>query len=200
MKNSGFFWLLGLIILVVFGGSLLLLEPYKLKGSEISSQVAAPSFNLQSSQGDRYVLDQHRGKYVILFFGYTYCPDICPTTLYMLKEVKQQLGKKADRLEVVFITVDPERDSQEKLATYLGVFDKSFYGLTGSESELETVWSDYGVYRQKSEPVGSNAYLVDHSTRLYLIDQKGNLRLTYPVDVLVSDLVSDIKYLVKSEG
>lgn len=199
MKNFGFMWLGAFVIIVVFLGSILLIEPYKLKGSEITSPVVAPSFSLQSSQGDQYRLKDHQGKIIILFFGYTFCPDICPTTLYMFKEVKDRLGKNFNDAEIVFITVDPERDNQEKLSNYLSTFDNTFFGLTGSMNDLEKVWKDYGVYRQVNNVGGTTGYLVDHSTRLYLIDKKGNLKVTYPVDTPVSDLVSDIKFLLKTK-
>lgn len=198
MKNIGFMWLAALVMILVFVGSLLLFEPYKLKGSEITSPTAAPSFSLLSSKGEQYKLKDHQGKIVILFFGYTYCPDICPTTLYKFKEVENLLGKKSNEMEVVLITVDPERDTQEKLSSYLKTFDDTFFGLTGNENDLETIWKDYGVFRQISNVKGGKEYLVDHSTRLYLIDKKGNLRATYLVDTPISDLVSDIKYLLKS--
>ena len=197
VKNPGFFWLLSLFGAIILGSAFLLIEPYKIKGSEITTAAPAPLFTLESSQGDLYSLKDHQGKFLILFFGYTYCPDICPTTLYKLKTVEEELGKNADEVEIVFITVDPKRDTQEKLAKYLNSFDNSFFGLTADLATLEQVWKDYGVFRQESLTDGSKDYLVDHSTRLYLVDKSGNLRVTYFVDVTVSDLVSDIKYLIK---
>ena len=200
VKIPGFYWLLGLLGAIILVSAFLLMEPYKIKGSEITTAAPAPLFTLESSQGDMYSLKDHQGKFLILFFGYTYCPDICPTTLYKLKTVEEELGKNADEVEIVFITVDPKRDTQEKLANYLNSFDDSFFGLTGDEPALERVWKDYGVFRQENLTDGSKDYLVDHSTRLYLIDKNGNLKVTYYVDVPVSDLVSDIKYLIGKSG
>jgi len=200
MKNRGFYLLLSLLGAIILGSAFLLIEPYKIKGSEITTAAPAPIFTLESSQGDLYSLNDHKGKYQILFFGYTYCPDICPTTLYKLKSVKEDLGNNADEVEILFITVDPKRDTQEKLTKYLHSFDDSFFGLTGDELTLNQVWKDYGVFRQERLADGSKDYLVDHSTRLYLIDKNGNLKVTYFVDVSVSDMVSDIKYLIKTTG
>jgi len=200
VKNPGLIWLISLFGVIVLITSFFLIEPYKIKGSEITTSVQAPKFTLDSSQGNLFSLEEHRGKFLILFFGYSYCPDICPTTLYKLKTVKEELGKNSDQVDVIFITVDPKRDTQDKLAKYLQSFDDSFYGLTGDESELEPVWKGYGVFRQENLAEGSIDYLVDHSTRLYLIDKGGNLKATYFVDVTVSDLVSDLKYLIKKTG
>jgi protein SCO1/2 len=200
VKNPGFIWLLSLLGAIILGSAFLLIEPYKIKGSEITTLAPAPMFTLESSHGDLYSLKDHQGKFLILFFGYTYCPDICPTTLYKLKTVNEELGNNADEVEIVFVTVDPKRDTQEKLAKYLHSFDDSFFGLTGDEHALEQVWKDYGVFRQESIADGSKDYLVDHTTRLYLIDKSGNLKVTYFVDVTVSDLVSDIKYLIAKSG
>ena len=200
VKNPGFYWLLSLLGAIILGSAILLIEPYKIKGSEITTVAPAPMFTLESSQGDQYSLKDHQGKFQILFFGYTYCPDICPTTLYKLKTVKEELGNNSDEVEIVFVTVDPKRDTQEKLTNYLHSFDDSFFGLTGDEPALEQVWKDYGVFRQESIADGSKDYLVDHSTRLYLIDKSGNLKVTYFVDVTVSDMVSDIKYLIEKSG
>jgi protein SCO1/2 len=200
VKNPGFYWLLCFIVAIILVSAFLFNEPYKIKGSEITTIAPAPLFTLESSQRGMYSLKGHQGKFQILFFGYTYCPDICPTTLYKLKTVKEELRKNADEVEIVFITVDPKRDTQEKLAKYLNSFDDSFFGLTGDELALEQVWNDYGVFRQENLTDGSKGYLVDHSTRLYLIDKNGNLKVTYFVDVPVSDLVSDIKYLIRKSG
>lgn len=199
MKNIGLFSLIGLLGIIVLIPVFLLIEPYSIKGSEITTPVSAPLFSLPSSQGGSYVLKEHRGKIQILFFGYTYCPDICPTTLYKMKLVKEELGKLSDQVEIVFITVDPLRDTSEKLAIYLRSFDRTFYGLTGDENELNEVWNDYGVFRKVNKENESINYLVDHSTRIYLIDKNGNFRVTYLVDVPVTDLVSDIKFLLKTD-
>lgn len=199
MKKLGFWWLViavaltGLIFGVVFS------KPYTLKGSVIDPPVPAPLFSLESSQGDNYNLLDHQGKFVMLFFGYTYCPDVCPTTLYEMKEIKKRLQENSSKLEFVFITVDPNRDTKEQLSRYLLSFDNSFYGLTADENILNKVWQDYGVYREIQQTGSSSNYLVDHSARLYLIDPQGQLILTYLTDMPLDDLVADMQYLFKQE-
>jgi protein SCO1/2 len=149
MKNSGFWFLLVLIaaVGVVFG--FVIERPYTFRGSVIDPAVPAPEFSLLSSQGEEYSLVSRTGKFVLIFFGYTYCPDVCPTTLSEMKEIKARLKDKAENIEFVFITVDPQRDTQEQLTRYLALFDGSFFGLTGTTEQLEMVWKDYGVYREK---------------------------------------------------
>ena len=135
---------------------------------------------------------------VLLFFGFTSCPDVCPTTLSDFKQVRQRLGKDADRVSFVFITVDPDRDTPERMAKYASGFDPSFIGLSGDEAQLGPVWKAYGVYRQlKKASADDTAYEVEHSTQLYLVDASGNLRLTYSYGTPVDDLLQDIRFLLK---
>jgi protein SCO1/2 len=197
MKNSGFWFLLVLIaaVGVVFG--FVVERPYTFRGSVIDPAVPAPQFSLPSSQGEEYSLVSRTGKFVLIFFGYTYCPDVCPTTLYEMKEIKARLKDKAENIEFVFITVDPERDTLEQLTRYLASFDGSFFGLTGTTEQLEMVWKDYGVYREIQETDNSLGYLVDHTSRLYLINSQGELMMTYLYETTLDEIVSDLNYLIK---
>jgi protein SCO1/2 len=197
MKNSGFWFLLVLIaaVGVVFG--FVIERPYTFRGSVIDPAVPAPQFSLPSSQGEEYSLVSRTGKFVLIFFGYTYCPDVCPTTLYEMKEIKARLKDKAENIEFVFITVDPERDTLEQLTRYLASFDGSFFGLTGTTEQLEMLWQDYGVYREIQETDNSLGYLVDHTSRLYLINSQGELMMTYLYETTLDEIVSDLNYLIK---
>lgn len=197
MKNSGFWFLLVLIaaVGVVFG--FVIERPYTFRGSVIDPAVPAPEFSLLSSQGEEYSLVSRTGKFVLIFFGYTYCPDVCPTTLSEMKEIKTRLKDKAENIEFVFITVDPQRDTQEQLTRYLASFDGSFFGLTGTTEQLEMVWKDYGVYREIQETDNSLGYLVDHTSRLYLINSQGELMMTYLYETTLDEIVSDLNYLIK---
>jgi protein SCO1/2 len=197
MKNSGFWFLLVLIaaVGVVFG--FVIERPYTFRGSVIDPAVPAPEFSLLSSQGEEYSLVSRTGKFVLIFFGYTYCPDVCPTTLSEMKEIKARLKDKAENIEFVFITVDPQRDTQEQLTRYLASFDGSFFGLTGTTEQLEMVWKDYGVYREIQETDNSLGYLVDHTSRLYLINSQGELMMTYLYETTLDEIVSDLNYLIK---
>jgi protein SCO1/2 len=139
-----------------------------------------------------------RGKVVLLYFGYTSCPDVCPTTLADLRQVRSMLGDKGQDVQVVFITVDPDRDTPDRLQSYVSAFDPSFLGLGGSLSDLEPVYRSYGVYREIDKNGDSaGGYSVTHTARVYLIDPQGNLRLTYSFGTLPEDIAHDIRVLLK---
>lgn len=197
MKNSGFWSLILLIAVVGIVFGFVIERPHTFTGSVIDPAVPAPEFSLLSSQGGEYRLVSRTGKFVLIFFGYTHCPDVCPTTLYEMKEIKARLKEKAEKIEFVFITVDPERDTQDQLTRYLASFDESFYGLTGTTQDLEKVWKDYGVYREIQETDNSLGYLVDHTSRLYLINSQGELMMTYLYETTLDEIVSDLNYLIK---
>ncbi len=186
-----------LLVGLVFG--VFLSQPYTIRGSVIDPPIPAADFILDSSQGGEFRLSDHQGKFVMIFFGYTTCPDVCPTTLFEMKQVKKGLKENNDAVEFVFITVDPERDSVEQLGRYLQSFDDSFYGLTASEERLSKVWDDYGVYREIQETDSAVGYLVDHTSRLYLVDPNGKLMMTYLFDMSVDDIVADLQHLIRNQ-
>ncbi|MBI3961298.1 MAG: SCO family protein [Deinococcus sp.] len=187
--------LLGLVITaglaLAVAGTGLFTRPYVFHGSLIDPPVPAVDFALTDQFGQPFHLSQQTGNVVLLFFGYTSCPDECPATLAQLKQVRAQLGNQAERVRVVFITVDPEQDTQEHIGEFLARFDPAFTGLTGSTAELEPVWRSYGVYQAK------RTELVEHTSRIYAIDPRGNLRLTYPIETSDNDLARDIQQLLK---
>lgn len=171
---------------------LVLAQHYTLRGSAIVPPAPAPEIAL-----GEYRLTGDQGKVVMLAFGYTTCPDICPATLGEFKQVLEGLGKDAANVQMLFITVDPARDTPERISAYTAAFDPRIRGLSGSEEDLQAVWSAYGVTRIVRE-VGSKAgYLVDHSTRIYVVDQAGNLRATYAFGTPVADLIADLRFLVR---
>jgi protein SCO1 len=182
---------LGLAAVMIFA----LTRPYHFRGSLIDPPFPAPDFTLPSQKGD-FTLSSQRGSLVLIFFGYTNCPDVCPATLSEMKEISQRLGKDAGRVKFVFITVDPGRDSVERTGQYVSNFSPDFYGLSGSEAQLDPVWKAYGVYRSLGDTSQSN-YPVEHSAQQYLIDSSGNLRLTYSFGTPVDDILSDARYLIK---
>lgn len=195
--------MLGLVAVIVgftFTG------PYTFRGSLIDPPVPAADFTLTDSQGSDFTLSNQSGSLVLIFFGYTTCPDVCPATLGEMKQIRERLladsrlADKADSVRYVFITVDPQRDTAERMGKYLATFDPTFIGLTGSEAQLNPVWKSYGVYRAISETESAAGYLVDHTARVYLVDQDGNLRLTYAFGTPVDDILQDVRYLLKSEG
>lgn len=162
-------------------------------GGTLNPPRPAPDFVLIDQHGEPFRLRDQKGKAVVLFFGYTTCPDVCPGTLAHYRRVKEMLGEDADRVEFVFITVDPERDTTERLAEYVAIFDPEFIGLTGDRADLERVWADYGVYAERvDEPDSPVGYWMNHTSLSYVIDPKGDLRLAHlfgtPVEAVVEDL------------
>jgi protein SCO1 len=160
------------------------------QGTPVEPPVALTDFTLPSSRdGAPLSLSDLAGTPTLLFFGYTFCPDVCPLTLSEMKRTKELLGADGARLNVVFVSVDPARDTPEVLARYVTTFDPSFIGLQGDEATLRRIGKEYGLYYKQNTPEGTSAaYLVDHSAASYLIDGNGQLRMLYgygtPPDVL----------------
>jgi len=144
------------------------------------------------STGKPTSLEDFRGKLVMVFFGFTHCPDVCPTTLLKAAEVRKALGAEADRLQVLFVTVDPERDTPEALAKYVPAFDPSFIGLRGDDDETRKAAREFKVFFQKVPNRDGTSYNVDHTAASYILDTEGRLRLfvrhTQPVEEIVGDL------------
>jgi protein SCO1/2 len=157
----------------------------------------APQFELTRADGSLFRLGDQKGRLTLLFFGYTSCPDVCPTTLAELRQVMEDMGPKADSVQVVFVSVDPRRDTPEKIQAYVDHFDSSFIGLSGTTEELEPIWNDYGVFREEVEAASALGYIVNHTARVSLIDGDGNLRLSYGFQTPVADIVHDLKLLLR---
>lgn len=158
----------------------------------------APEIRLQAHDGTDFRLSRHRGEVVAITFGYTFCPDVCPTTLAELAQVRARLGPAGARLRVVFVTVDPERDGPERLRAYTQAFDRTFTGLTGTAAELAAVQNTYGVVAKKQSVRGTSAaYVVDHSAFVYVVDAEGRLRLMFPFGTSVDDMTHDIGLLLR---
>jgi protein SCO1/2 len=193
------YWIwIGLIILLAAIGfvSVAFARPYSFHGSVYQPPMAAPDFSLQNTDGQLFQLSKQRGQLILLFFGYTNCPDECPATLAVVKQVFANLGSQSSRVDFVFITVDPQRDNSTQIRSFLAKYNASFIGLAGSTAELTPVWKAYGVYQQP--PINSTVpqYQVTHSTQLYLIDPQGQLRMTYNLDTTVDDISQDIQHIL----
>ena len=132
-----------------------------------------------------------------MFFGYTFCPDICPTTLYDMTTLMEALGPDADKLKVYFVTVDPERDTQEAMAEYMSAFDPRFTGLTGSREEIDRILSAYRVYSRKV-PRDEGPYLMDHTASVYLLDGEGKLTGTLDYQEATETALAKLKRLIGS--
>lgn len=167
-------------------------------GTPVNPPQPLTNFTLTSQTGAPLRLSDLHGRPVLLFFGYTHCPDVCPTTLGEWKRVKATLGDAAKQVAFVFISVDSQRDQPAVLKKFLAGFDPSFIGLTGDPTTIQAIGKDYGLYFKSHADEGSAEYLVDHSAVSYLIDQEGRLRMIYSADVPESTISADINKLLRS--
>jgi protein SCO1/2 len=175
-------------ILAVSAGILFISDRPSLHGAVINPPIHAADIKLTDSDGRPFALKDLQGKVVILYFGYTNCPDECPLTMAHLKLAVDQLGSRSNEVRVVMITTDPARDTSQAMKSFLGKFSPDFIGLVGSEVELAKVWSDYGV---TVEDGGET-----HSYFIYMIDRAGNFRETFLPDSLPADIASDTRLLM----
>jgi protein SCO1 len=185
---------LGAIIIGLF--SVAFARTYSFHGAVYQPPVAAPDFSLTNTNGQSFQLSKQKGQLILLFFGYTHCPDECPATLAVMKQIFARLGSQSRRVDFVFVTVDPQRDSPTQIRSFLAKYNPSFVGLGGSSSELTPVWKAYGVYQEL--PINSTVsqYQVNHSTQVYLIDPQGQLRITYTLDNSADDIYQDIQHIL----
>jgi len=165
-----------------------------LKAGVFEPPRAAPEFSLRGSDGAELTLARYRGKVVLMSFGYTHCAAVCPVTLATLAEARKSLGNAADAVQVIFVTVDPERDDAARMKAYMAAFDASFVGATGSTDALSAMRRSYGVTARKQGT--SDGYVMDHSSSIYLIDRTGKLRAQMPYGHSAGDFVHDVKLLL----
>lgn len=165
-----------------------------MKAGAFTPAHAAPDFSLPGSNASEVSLARYRGKVVLLTFGFTYCAAVCPTTLSTLAQARHALGKAADKVQVIFVTVDPARDQGAQLRSYVAAFDPSFVGATGTPEALAAVRRKYGVTAEK-KGVGPD-YSMAHTSSIFLIDPAGRLRAMMPYGREASDYVHDVKFLL----
>ncbi|HXF61008.1 MAG TPA: SCO family protein [Caldilineaceae bacterium] len=194
------FWLagasaLGLLLLMLAGWWF---RPPELHGVLIQSPREAQDFTLMTSTGEPMSLSDFRGRYVLLYFGYTYCPDVCPTTLNDLANMVKALGdKRAENVQVILVSVDPERDTPEHLAAYLPAFHADFLGMTGTVEQIQAVASQFGIYFEHHEADEQGNYMVDHTSAVTVIDPDGQVRMVFPYGVTGADMAADLTYLMR---
>ncbi|HEY5731006.1 MAG TPA: SCO family protein [Anaerolineales bacterium] len=188
-----------LLIVIVAVGTIVFGAPASFRGAIYAEPYpSASDFVLTRDDGSSFQLSETRGNIVLLFFGYTACPDVCPTTLAELNQALAKLkDEDADRVRVVFVTVDPQRDTPMRAQEYVNHFNSSFIGLSGTEDELSKVWQDYGVFREIVEGTSAAGYLVNHTARVTMIDKDGNMRVSFGFDMPVEDIVHDLKLILK---
>ncbi|MBI3824846.1 MAG: SCO family protein [Candidatus Rokubacteria bacterium] len=197
-----------LVALVVLVGSLGVAAPGraeerapKLHGIASQSPTRAPDFELTSQSGQRQRLSALRGKLVLLYFGYTHCPGICPTTLTEIAQALGELGpQKARRVQVVMVSVDPERDAPPRLTAFLTHFHPSFLGMTGTPQEIAAVAARYGVYVRKTDATDGSGYAIDHTSIVIAVDAEGFTRLVFPYGTQARAMAEDLAQLLSAPG
>jgi protein SCO1/2 len=184
------------VLALLLAGLLAACRPaYEFAGTELTAPHPAPDTALESIDGPVQLTD-FEGKYTYVYFGYTFCPDVCPATLATLTRVKEGLGQRGDRMQVVMITVDPERDTPQQLADYLHFFDDSFIGLSGDLERINQVGEPFGLYYLRHEGTSASGYLVDHTARVYVLDPESNAILTYGHGTPAADILMDLEHLL----
>ena len=172
-------------------------EP-RFKSTDITGAEYGKTLELTDHMGRARTLQEFRGKAVVIFFGFTHCPDICPTTLADVSQALKTLGPQADRVQVLFVTVDPERDTKDVLGKYVTAFDPAFLGLYGDAAATQRAAKEFKVYYEKRK--SGDSYSVDHSGQTYVIDPNGRLRLFVRHDRIRADLADDLRTLLKESG
>lgn len=167
------------------------------RGIDVTGAEYARDLPLTDHNGQQRSLKDFAGKVVVVFFGFTQCPDVCPTSMQELAEVKRSLGADGDRLQGIFVTVDPERDTAEMLKAYMGNFDPSFLALRGSPEQLAAVAKDFKIYYKKVEGKTDTSYTMDHSAGSYVYDTAGRLRVYHRYGSGAAALAADVATLLK---
>jgi protein SCO1/2 len=190
-----FGWCVGLVCLLLVGCSGKP-EVERFVGTDISGASFGNELALTDHLGEPRRLADFHGKVVALFFGYTHCPDVCPTTLDDLAKAMKLLGPDRASVQVLFVTLDPERDAQQVLAEYVPSFDADFVGLYGDLATTEKTAKDFKVFYQKQASGGKSGYVIDHTAGVYVFDKKGGLRLFLNHGQKPQDIAHDLKQLM----
>lgn len=184
---------IGLTMLMVF----VFRRPYAFHGTVINPPLPLTDFSLQTANNGTFRLGEQKGKIVLIFFGYTNCPDVCPITLATFKQAHERLGDDAQKVRFVMITADPERDTPDKVAAYAARFNPEFVGLSGSMADLQPIWKELGVFVEKQDTGSAAGYLVSHTASVYVIDKNGSLLMMLPYGTSAIDMADDLTQLLK---
>jgi protein SCO1/2 len=166
------------------------------QNTDVTGLDYAKGFSLTDHTGKPRTLADYKGKVVVVFFGYTQCPDVCPTTMAEMAGVMQKLGPQADQVQVLFITLDPERDTQSLLASYVPAFDKRFVGLYGTPEQTAKTAKDFKVFYSKVPGKDPGSYTIDHMAGSFVFDKEGRLRLFIRHGGNAESIVHDIRQLL----
>lgn len=184
------------LALLVLGGWWLRVP--ELHGVLLQSPRQADDFTLTASSGEPLALGDLRGKFVLIYFGYTSCPDVCPTTLNDLKQMAAALGEqRMQDVQIVLISVDPQRDTPERLALYLNSFDPRFLGMTGELEDVQRIASQFGIFFEAQPGTPDTGYLVDHTSVVTVVDPDGYVRMIFPYGTTGKDMAADMTYLMR---
>jgi protein SCO1/2 len=184
------------VVIIGFATGVYFFRPHNFHGSVIQSPDPSFNFKLTGRNGD-VSLSDYRGKIVLIYFGYTYCPDICPGTLATIAQALRQIGSDATEIQTILISLDPARDTPERLEEYVAHFDPSFIGITGTDAQLAEAASLYGIFYEKHEGSVQTGYLIDHTATLLAIDRAGYLKVVFPYGTTPNELADDLKYMLR---
>lgn len=187
--------MLGVLLLALKLGGCGARQP-EFKNTDVTGTDCCRDFHLTDHHGRARTLADFRGKAVVMFFGYTQCPDVCPTTMAEMKSAMQQLGADAQRVQVLFVTLDPERDTRELLANYVPAFDPSFLGLYGDSETTAKTAKEFRVFYQKQPGPTPGSYTLDHTAGSYVFDPQGRVRLFVRYGDGGANLVADLRTLL----
>jgi protein SCO1/2 len=196
-RTTTYLLFLGLLLITIAACGSGEIDPSQFRGTTMPSPIPAPDFTLSNADGEAVSLSDFQEEIVLLYFGYTFCPDICPTTLSELKKVQQELDEKGEKIQVLMVTVDPQRDTREKLAEYVTHFHPDFIGLSGTKEEIDAAGEGYGLYYEKHEGTEATGYLVDHTARVFVVDPEGNYQLSFSYGTPVEDIVHDLRLIMR---
>jgi protein SCO1/2 len=185
-----------LMTLVLFSACKPAPAPTASNATDITGADFAKTLTLTDHNGKLRSMSDFKGKVVVLFFGFTHCPDVCPTTMSDLKQTMKLLGKKSDEVQVLFVTVDPERDTQEVLAKFVPSFDARFIGLRGSLQETAETLGNFKIFYSKVPGKNKADYSIDHSAGMYVFDKDGKVRLYVGYGQKPTEIASDISKLL----
>jgi protein SCO1/2 len=188
-------WLLAALVLIAGCSS----STPSFRNADITGAAYGHELALNDASGKHRSLTEFKGKAVVLFFGYTHCPDVCPTTLLEMKQARDQLGSDAARVQVLFVSVDPERDTPEVLGKYVPSFDPSFIGLSGDTAAVAKAAKEFKVFYQKTPGKSPGSYTIDHTAGIYVFDPQGRLRL-FARPGKPDDLAADLKTLLREQA
>ncbi len=193
--------IMGAAALLAGGAWWLFQSAYTYQGVVIDPPAPAADFTLTDQYGQPFRLGEQQGKAVLIYFGYTHCPDVCPITLSDFKQVKARLQRQGldARVVFVFITADPQRDSPAVLREYLNNFDPTFVGLSGRPADLQKVYQAYGIQVEIDSGASAAGYLVSHTSRILLIDPLGRWRINYPFGMEADKIAADLAHLLRTE-